>query len=244
MAVYFGRGPDRVGPVRSTRHYFVYLAAGFGAALVHIGASPQGYRALSQTGLVDVDEVEGAAGFSRDPQRAAPHNAYVSIPAIRRTLAGQGVDLAGTTGGLGYGAQPPPAGGKPSIELEIDYPGGERYVVQYRYEPSSRTYLRSMDGAPHRDAESGGQYAARAVIVELVAALPIPGDDAGRLDVEVVGDGDGFLALEGKVYPITWSKADLAAPTRYTYANGDPVLLPRGPVWVQVTPNEAGVVAR
>src|SRR5438477_161669 len=83
----------RVGPVRSARDYFVDLAAEYGAALVHIGASPMGFRALDLTGLVDVDEIRNGPGFSRDPRRSAPHNAYVDLPRMRQALAAQGETL-------------------------------------------------------------------------------------------------------------------------------------------------------
>ena len=244
MPIYFHAGPGRVGPVRSARHYFVYLAAEYGAALVHVGASPQGFQALSETGLVNVDEIEGAAGFSRDPRRAPPHNAYINLPTLRDALIRQGTDPDGTLGGLHFGLDAAPAGGQPASTLEIDFPGGARYVCQYAYDPASRTYPRSMDGSPHRDAETGERYAARAVIVERVAAPAIPGDDAGRLDVEVTGSGDGLLALDGQAYPITWARSDVTHPTSYAYANGAPVVLPQGQVWIELAPRDANVVTR
>jgi len=244
MPIYFTASPTRVGPVRSARHYYVYLAAEYGAALVHIGASPQGFQALSLTALPDVDEIRNGPGFSRDRRRYAPHNAYINLAAVRQALEAAGTTLHGSPGGLEFGSASPPADGQPLESLEIDYPGGERYVVQYTYDGEARTYLRGMDGAPHRDAETGQQYAARAVIVQFVPAPEIAGDDKGRLDVEVVGEGKGLLALDGQLYPITWSKAGPAEPTHYRYADGGPVVLPRGQVWIQIAPDDSKINTR
>jgi len=51
MPIYLRAGGEAssIGPVRSTRHYFVYLANEYRTPLVHIGASPQGFDALSAT---------------------------------------------------------------------------------------------------------------------------------------------------------------------------------------------------
>ena len=67
MPVYLRSGVDvrSIGPVRSARDYFVDLANEYRVALVHIGASPQGFDALHATGLPDLDEQRGDRGFTR-----------------------------------------------------------------------------------------------------------------------------------------------------------------------------------
>jgi hypothetical protein len=244
LAVFFKGAPNRVGPVRSTRSYFVYLAAEYGAALVHIGASPGGFQALVATGLVDVDEGRNGPGFTRDSRRYAPHNAFVDLQLVRQRLGEHGVDLTGGLGGLTYGTGTPPGEGGPASQIEIDYPGGQHYVVEYAYDPTRQVYLRSMDGEPHVDAASGVRYAARTVVVELVPVAPIAGDDKGRVDVGLVGSGNGFLARDGRIYPITWSKSAPSRGTEFTYADGSGVELARGQVWVQVAPLQSRIAAQ
>src|SRR5919206_1309191 len=73
-----GAHADVIGPVRSTRHYFVYLAAEYNATLVHVGASPIGYAALSATDIRNLNESYGDPGIWRSRSRRAPHNAYTS----------------------------------------------------------------------------------------------------------------------------------------------------------------------
>src|SRR5205823_9909671 len=74
LALFATQAADIVGPVRSARHYFVYWAAEYLAPLVHVGASPQGYAALSASGTSNYDEIKGAKGFWRTRDRLAPHN--------------------------------------------------------------------------------------------------------------------------------------------------------------------------
>src|SRR5579859_5652947 len=111
MPVYLRAGGEAtsIGPVRSTRHYFVYLANEYRTPQVHIGASPQGFNALSATGLADVDEARGDDGFYRDPSRLAPHNAFVSTNSIRDVLRQRGGPIKATMGPLNFGVYLPGA---------------------------------------------------------------------------------------------------------------------------------------
>lgn len=237
MPVFLTAGGERIGPVRSARDYFVYLAAEYGVALVHIGASPGGFRALQQTGTVRVDETLDHAGFTRDPRRLAPHNAFVSASGVRAGLERRGATLEGTQAGLLFG--PYQSGKDTTSGVRIAYPGGERYVVQYEYSQDTRTYLRSMDGQPHTDGVTGERYAARSILVQYLPVSLIPGDDAGRLSVQLVGTGSGLLIAEGTAAPLSWSKSGISSPTRWRRDDGATFALPQGQVWIQLVPDEA-----
>lgn len=239
MPVYLRGGADRIGPVRSARDYFVALANEYGVALVHIGASPSGFEMLERTGIVRVDESRGDGGFTRDPRRQAPHNAYVSADAVRADLQSRGAVLKPSTGGLVWNGYQ--AGSQPATSVRIAYPGGERYVVQYGYNPDSKTYARTMDGQPHVDAVTGRGYIARSILVQYVPVAPIPGDDAGRLDVTLTGSGKAVLIAEGTQVPLTWNRANVFQSTRYRREDGKPFSLPEGQVWIQIVPLETSV---
>lgn len=239
MPVFLSGNAGRIGPIRSARHYFVELAAEFGAALVHIGASPQGFQMMEQLGTVRVDEARGDGGFTRDPRLLAPHNAFASSDAVRAELQKRGAKLEGTTAGLRWGAFQP--GSAPATSIAIRYPGGERYVASYQYEAEAKRYLRSMDGRPHVDGVTGERYAARSVIVQYVPVALIPGDDAGRLEVSLVGTGDAMLFAEGTQVPLTWSKDSLTEATRFRRDDGNAFVLPEGQTWVQIVPLETVV---
>ncbi len=241
MPVYFRSGVDveRIGPVRSARHYFIYLANEFRAALVHIGASPQGFVAFGETGLPDVDEIRGSNAFVRDRRRLAPHNAFVNSEGVRAELKDRGVQLDASTTGLRLGAAQP--GPEPATSARLAYSGAEHYVVEYAYDAASRMYLRSMDGQPHRDGASGEQYAARSIVVQYVNVTPIPGDEALRVDVQLVGSGKGLLLVDGTQVPLTWSKNSIRTPTLFRRGDGAPFLLPEGQVWIQLVPTDSQV---
>jgi hypothetical protein len=228
---------ERIGPVRSTRHYFVQLAAEYGLPLVHIGSSPQGLVAMEQLRLERLDEARGDSGFLRDPNRRPPHDAFVTSRSVRAELDRRQVALRPTSAGLAYGAFK--AGVEPANRVRLAYPGHAGYVAQYEYDATSRLYQRSLDGQPHVDGASGRRYTARAVIVQMVQVQPIPNDEAGRVEVELIGTGRGLLLAEGTRVGLHWSKPSPAEPTRYLRDDGAPFALPDGQLWVQLFPLDA-----
>jgi hypothetical protein len=234
-----GGQADRIGPVRSARHYFVYLANEYRTPLVHIGASPQGFDALSATGLPDVDEQRGDNGFVRDPNRQAPHNAFVSTDSIREVLRQRGRPVRASLGPLNFGAYVP--GQQPATTIKIPYPGPEGYSVEYDYDAARRIYTRIMDGQPHKDGASGQQYTAVSIVIEFADVEPIPHDTAGRVDVGLVGSGKGMLVAEGTQVPLQWSRASVREATQFKRSDGAPFALPNGQVWIQIVPLQTQV---
>ncbi len=229
-----GGEANSIGPVRSTRHYFVYLANEYRTPLAHIGASPQGFDALSVTGLGDVDEARGDSGFYRDPNRQAPHNAFVSTSSTREVLRQRGGPIKATLGPLRFGVYLP--GTEPATTIKIPYPGPEGYSVEYDYDAGQKIYKRIMDNQPHKDGATGVQYTATSIVVEFADVQPIPNDDAGRVDVALVGSGRGILIAEGSQVPLQWSRASVREATQFNRADGAPFALPDGKVWIQIVP--------
>jgi len=238
MPIFLRAGTDvsSIGPVRSARHYFIYMANEYRTPIVHIGASPQGLDALSATGLPDLDEERGDAGFWRDPSRQAPHNAFVSTASIREVLRQRSGPIKASLGPLNFGDFV--QGSQAATTILIPYPGGERYMLEYDYEADNQVYNRVMDGVPHLDGSTGQQYTAKSIIIQFANTVAIPNDDAGRLDITLVGSGKGVLVADGTQVPLQWSKASMRDATQFKRTDGAPFALPSGQVWIQIVPLE------
>src|SRR5438270_5934850 len=236
MPIFLRSGTDvaSIGPVRSARHYFVSIANEYRTPLVHIGASPQGFEALRTTGLADVDEQRGDDGFVRVRNRQAPHNAFVSTTSIRDVLRQRGGPIKASLGPLNFGAYQ--AGEQSATTIKIPYPGPEGYSVEYDYVPAEQLYKRIMDGQPHKDGSTGLQYAAKSIVAEFADVELIPNDDAGRVDVGLVGSGQGVLIADGTQVPLQWSRGSVRDATQFKRTDGAPFALPDGQVWIQIVP--------
>ncbi len=228
VAVYFDRGPERVGPVRSGRAYHAAVAAEYQAVFAHCLDVPPVAGVVAASKVVDLDgcRMKDPPGFLRDWSRQMPFNLYVSVPDLRKLAGGDG-----TYGSLGKRRDWPDAG-EAVGRIEFVYPEG--HPVVWRYDPARGEYRRWQDGEPHLD-EAGRQVTARSVVVQLVAIRHSAyWGENGYHELTVTGEGDALLYADGRKRSATWRRGSYADPTRYFDSRGEEVLLPPGRVFVQL----------
>lgn len=236
MALFFEKFPDRVGPIRSTRPYFVETALEYRALLLHAGASTEGYRKLAASKLMHIDEIGTHGFFWRDSSRKAPHNVYSGMKKLADLFQRK------------YAPIPIPARfsyqGATSVrgmdlvkaeELNIRYWGN--YSVSYRYDERRGQYLRCIGDRPHL-MEGGKKLYTNNILIQYVDTNVK--DTVGRLEINMEGNGKLFLFRDGCVLTGSWSKAK-GEKTRYLDQNGVEIQLAPGPTWIQVVPVNAKV---
>src|SRR5690606_32031716 len=95
-ALFWAGEADQIGPVRSSRPYFLDLALEWQAAFLHAGGSPQHYEQIDKLPIPDIDDIRGGAGggvFWRGDDRNPPHNLYTSSQRVRAKIAERNWDL-------------------------------------------------------------------------------------------------------------------------------------------------------
>jgi Protein of unknown function (DUF3048) N-terminal domain/Protein of unknown function (DUF3048) C-terminal domain len=243
MAVYApGITPDapQIGPIRSTRLYFVQWAMGFHPLYAHAGGSPQGLELVQNSDqLINLEALKEAnvRYFARSSDRVAPHNLYTSS-----------ADLEQAAAALDGGAYDHPEVG---FLFKPDAPVTQRPATQrldyfflykeddagWKYDPQSNGYLRLRRGRPARDAATEKQLWTKNVVLIEVAEARIPGDAKGRIDQEVLGTGEARVFMDGVERAVKWRKPDAATPLRFYDASGDELRLNAGPVWIVALPS-------
>ena len=79
MALFKGADVDKIGPVRSARHYFIDYAMENDAIYVHFGQSPQAQSDIKKYSINDINGIaEDGVTFWRTKDKAAPHNAVTN----------------------------------------------------------------------------------------------------------------------------------------------------------------------
>ncbi len=234
MAVFDGNTSAQVpaiGPVRSARAYFVQWAMGLQAIYMHAGGSPDALAlAATSDQVVDVDALALPQYAARDNQRVAPHNLYTNADALRAFAAEQSRPITDTQ--IGYlferiaPAEPPQA-------TAINYTFADpTYRAGWLYDAETNGYYRSMSDTLHVDQVTGDQLWTRNVVVIEVLDAPRPGDDQGRIDLNVVGSGTARVFMAGQQIEATWRKNDPAAPLRFFDAQNEEIVFNAGPMWV------------
>ncbi len=242
MAVFLVNAPV-VGPVRSARHYFVQLARELDAVYAHVGESPQAETEMARLGVSRIDDMRGAGGFFRTRDRRPPHNDYLDLARAREWAAARGYEKQDQTprGPFTFDPDLKPKG-RAAARVVVDIPGSsEGYSAAYNYNSTSKTYLRYVMGEPHLDPVDGKQVEVANLVIEYTSIRPIPRDEAGRLDVDVVGGGRALIFTRGVGYEAKWSKTSLSELTRFTDAAGQAVKLAPGLTWIHVVPLEARI---
>lgn len=246
MALYQASTAPAIGPIRSSRRYFVGWAAGWRPLYAHVGGAPNALAALDAmngTLVWNADEFRWAAYMPRIATRVAPHNVYSSTGELDALAARLGVPAAPPA--TWSFVDPAALADRPSTgALVVPYPAG---VISYTYDRATDRYLRSVDGVPEIDAGTGARVAPYDVVVVYVAVGPLvnaPGQSTnqqkGRLEVGYTGSGQALVVRDGVAIEARWSKASDAAPLVLTQATGaaagQPVQLVRGQIAIQVVP--------
>lgn len=238
MAIYDQVDPERVGPIRSARDYFVDLARRFDGILVHDGGSPAALAAIDRGRLPTLNAYRFGELFSRGQGREAPYNLYSSgnslRDAINRLSLGQSLEMRGVV--------PRPPEEAPEAEaVEVSF--GANYSSGFAYIRELDIYRWVRNGDPAVDA-SGRPVFVDAVLLARIDARPIPDDPAGRLYIPLRG-GEATLYLRGKAIPGRWQPAPQEGEgILFVSDDGEQMDLAPFRTWMLFAPGFAQVASR
>jgi hypothetical protein len=239
MALFQTGSPKAVGPVRSSRYYFIAWASEWRSVYVHVGGSPQALALLrSSEGKGRV--VYDADGFRyegrylwRVTNRFAPHNVYTDARNMRTMGKKVGAKAVEYNSPWKFG---------PDKLLSLRPKGGSIVVpylansITYKYDRKTNSYLRSVIGeSKQTDASSNKRLAPKNVVVMVVSFAPLnDGSKKHRLEAQFKGKGVAWIATGGKTIKGEWRKKTLTAPTRFYDKNGKQVTFTAGQTFIQV----------
>lgn len=223
-----------IGPVRSVRQYMLEIASDLGAVLVHAGHSAEALASIRAQRLPVINEFWASGPFWRDPGRKVPHNLYTRLDRLRAELRKKPLNVrpGGVPYSMGTTFQLAPSGEVPSQAVVLDY--GPLYAVRYRYDAGRRRYLRDQDGRPHLDAD-GRQIAPASVLVAFVRWWDVMERGAPSSKIALTGGGRLAIIAEGRLVEGAWQRSK-DGPMVLRTASGGTVVLPQGPVWIELFP--------
>lgn len=240
MALFKGKNLEKIGPVRSSRHYFLDYAEENDAIYVHYGWSPKAESDISTYRINNINGlVESTAIFWRVSDKSAPHNAVTSTEKILKSAQNHGYRTNSISESvLKYTTD--------EVILEngqdattVDIPISYLQKVNYKYDAERKVYVRYARGEKQVDWETGADVVTKNIIISFMDNASI--DSYGRQDLYNIGTKDGYYITNGKAIPITCTKNSRFEKTIYRDLQGEEIKVNDGNTFVQICPSNTKV---
>ncbi len=238
MALFKDQNTERIGSVRSSRHYFLDYALENDAIYVHFGWSPKAQSDIPSLGINNINGIYDNS-FWRDQTLgvAYEHTAFTSIELVnqlalkRNYIRETNKDLL-----LNYNIEELSINDKEGalIANTITIPYSKSYTVSYQYNIETKRYMRYMNDWAHTDGVTGEHYSTKNIIIQNVENYSM--DSYGRQDLKNIGNGNGYFITNGYAVPISWSKESRIGQTKYSYLDGTEIIVNDGNTFIQIEP--------
>ena len=208
MAIYKDKDVNLIGPIRSSRHYFLDYALESDAIYVHYGGSPYAENDISKLKIDSINGLTDPTPFRRDTNSVAPHNVFTRMSYLKSFIENSSYNQESNNWKLlNYSAEPidlSETNYAPKQAIKINIPYSANEYRTYAYDESNGYYLRSSNGKPQYDRKTEEQLYYKNIIIERVPNKTI--DNEGRQELTTTGEGRAYIITNGYFLPIKWTK--------------------------------------
>ena len=235
MAFFKNSNASYIGPVRSSRHYFLDYAMEHDAIYTHFGWSPKAQSDIKTLGINNINGIYDS--FFWRVSKTGWHNAVTSMENIQKYITRKNYRTTSKLEPIiSYNRYDENLeSGDIANNIKIKYSNLQN--VSYEYDAERKVYLRSMRGIPHTDSQTKEQfYAKNIIMIHVRDELLDDPEDKGRRELYNIGTGKGYYATNGQAIEITWEKKTRNGQTIYKDLAGNEITINDGITWVQVVP--------
>lgn len=239
LAFFKDTNTEKIGSVRSARHYFLDYVLENDAIFVHYGHSPQALSDIKSLSINNINGMYDASAFYRDKtlKRASEHTAFTTMEKIKKTIKSKGYRTETDKGTLlkyspvnkDYSKDET---SKTANKVSITY--SDYQTTSYQYDKDNKVYKMYMSNKEHADLVTKKQYTVKNIITYQVENSSI--DKKGRQNLYNTGSGEGYFISNGIATKIKWSKVSRSAKTKYTLMDGTELVVNDGNTWIHIQP--------
>lgn len=244
MEIFKGADLDKIGPIRSSRHYFLDYALENDAIYVHYGWSPQAEADIKTLKVNNINGlVESSKDFWRVRDKKAPHNAVTNMQNILKLAGNKGYRTQSNAKSvLNYQVD--------DVELEtgveashIVIPYSKSNVVSYTYNAETKRYTRYSRNVKQTDWNTKEDVTTKNIIITFAENYTLADkENKGRQGLKNIGDLKGYYITNGKAIEIVCSKSARTEKTVYKDLEGNEIKVNDGNTFIQICPIDANVV--
>ena len=244
MACFKGANLEKIGPIRSSRHYFLDYAMENDAIYVHYGWSPQAESDIHSYKINNINGlVEGSGTFWRVKDKSSPHNAVTSTEKILASaekkkyrtesdftsVLNYVVDEVELENGIG------------ADEITIPYTSSNK--VKYEYNPETKMYTRYSKGKKQTDWVTKEDVTTKNIIITKADNYTLKdSENKGRQGLKNIGVMDGYYITNGKAIQITCTKNSRTSKTEYKDLEGNVIEVNDGRTFIQICPLDSNIL--
>ncbi|MGE4284806.1 MAG: DUF3048 domain-containing protein, partial [Clostridia bacterium] len=196
LALFDGKDIAKIGPIRSSRHYFLDYVLENDAIYVHYGWSP---KAIQDIPALKINNINGVLGgddwiFWREPKyKYDYHDVYTSISKIKEMVKQKQYRDTSDVRNFQYSTEEVALSNAINAN-KIKIPYSNYHTTAYEYDETSKTYKRWMRNKPHVLSTSESAVSTKNIIIQYAKNYYLGDGDlkAGRQQLDTVGGGQGY----------------------------------------------------
>lgn len=239
LAIFQSERPEMIGPVRSSRDYYIELAKGYDSLYIAHGYSPEAKELLDQGYVDNLNGMQyDGTLFKRESFRQAPHNSYISFDNVLKGAKEKNYAMEDEPKSLEFLTKEEVKAiqGEKADSAMISYLDNELFNVIYEYDAGLEKYKRYSNGELTADYKSGEPVLLDNIFIAEADHQVV--DSAGRRDINLTSGGNGYLLQKGKVTEVQWENIDGRI---LPVLNGQQAGLVPGKTWINIVPSKPGL---
>ncbi len=261
MALFKGKDVDMIGPMRSSRHYFLDYALENDAIYAHIGWSPKAQSDIKSLGVNNINGLiydtgkawkEGSVFWriSKEGSKTylRPHNSVTSTTALMEAAKKEGYRTTSKKKSvLNYVADEITLDGKADAKeaTKITIPFSTLQKVEFKYDEKTKRYTRYARGKVQKDAAEDKNITTKNIIITFAENSTLQdGSGKGRQDIKNIGEKKGYYITNGMSIPITCTKKERSSQTVYKDKDGKEINVNDGNTFIEICPKSAKVTIK
>ena len=244
MALFKGAEVEKIGPVRSARHYFLDYAMENDAIYVHFGESPQADSDIKKYSINEIDGIaEDGTTFWRVKDKAAPHNAVTSTAKLIESAKNKKYKMTSKEESvLNYVTEEVNLeNGQGAVSVTI--PHSQLQTVKYVYDEENKVYEIYARGKEQTDWGTKDTITTKNIIITFCDNYTLTDtENKGRQGLKNIGTFDGYYITNGKAIKIKCIKEARDEQTKYQDLEGNEIKINDGNTFVNICPIAAKVI--
>jgi hypothetical protein len=249
LAVYQSEYPEFVGPIRSSRPYYIELSEGFDAVYIAYGGSTEALSILDDKEPNYINGIKFKNGknsfeddhlYERVSFRKMPHNVYMKKENMIKGAEKRGFDLSQDVEALPFltdeEAEELYSDQSSAHKVKITYSTKYNSEVTFIFDQEEGKYVRLQGEDATVDYETN-----ELLLFDNIFIVEAPHkvlDSAGRRAINFKGGGNGILLQKGTDQEVTWENKDGRI---LPFKEGQALAFVPGKTWIIVVPSNPGI---